>query len=40
MYPLGGPGISPNLFVDSDFTPSACPADMLAHGLRGVEDRL
>ena len=31
MYPLGGSGISPNLFVDSDFTPSACPADMLAH---------
>ena len=31
MYPLGGSGISPHLFVDSDFTPSACPADMLAH---------
>ena len=32
MHPLGGSGISPNLFVDSDFTRSACPADRLAHG--------
>jgi hypothetical protein len=31
MHPLGGSGISPNLFVDSDFTRSACPADRLAH---------
>ena len=40
MHPLRGADTSPNLFVDTDFTRSACPAAGSLIGLRGVEDRL